>query len=381
MSSRYGRGAERFQGRIAGVFVPLALLVTMQGASLPAQSLPATGVPIATEVRPAFFSSKNEAAGDSRLPDAPGFEAADQRTGRSLSGTVTDVNGAEVAGALVTLSSGDAGPERALRSDGNGFFSFIDIEPGTYKLTVISAGFSPWISAGIMLHEGESYDVPHIVLRIAVATTNVDVVLSRHDIAQEQVKAQEKQRVLGIFPNFFVSYVWNAVPLTAGQKFGLAFRDAIDPEAFVGAAFGAGLTMALKDYPGYGNGAQGFFVRTAALYGDGFNAAIISEGIMPALLHQDPRYFYKGTGSKRSRALYAISAVVICRGDNGRSQPNYSFVLGNLAAAGISNAYYPPADRGAVLTIENTLIGFAASAVGDVFQEFFLKHISTGVKP
>jgi hypothetical protein len=100
------------------------------------------------------------------------------------------------------------------------------------------------------------------------------------------------------------------------------------------------------------------------------------------VLHQDPRYFYKGTGRIASRALYAIASVVICKGDNGRWQPNYSNVLGDLAAAGISNLYYPASDRdGAELTIRNSLIGTAGGAVGNLFQEFLIKRISRGVEP
>lgn len=315
------------------------------------------------------------------LPDAPGMQAAaNPQSGRNISGTVTDRNGAVVSGALVTLAIGTGAPARTLTSDANGFFSYTGVGPGSYTLTVTASGFANWQSGQIVLHEGESFYVPRIVLNLALAKTNIDVTFTQYELAQEQVKAQEKQRVLGIFPNFYVSYVWNAVPLTAGQKFRLAFREAIDPEAFVGAAFGAGLEMWQKDYVAYGNGSKGFFTRTAALYGDGFDSSMIAGGLMPSILHQDPRYFYKGKGRKRSRALYAISSIVICRGDNEKRQPNYSYVIGNLMSAGISNAYYPAANRGAQLTIVNTSIGLAADAVGNIFQEFFVKEISTGVK-
>ena len=317
------------------------------------------------------------------LPDAPGLDAPglgtpSDVTGRTISGTVMDPRGAEVLGAQVTLSNSEPKSERKLTTDGNGFFSFVDVGAGRYQLAITSAGFATWISGDIVLRAGESYYVPHIALQIAVATTNVDVTLSRYDIAEEQVKVQEKQRVLGVFPNFYVSYVWDAVPLTAGQKFRLALREEVDPEVFAGAAVGAGLQMWLGYYRGYGNGAKGFFTRMGASYGDGFNSSLIANAILPSLLHQDPRYFYKGTGTIRSRALYAMSAVFLCKGDNGRWQPNYSNVFGNLAAAGISNAYYPAADRGATLTVVNTSIGFASSAAGNVIQEFFLKKITHG---
>ena len=109
---------------------------------------------------------------------------------------------------------------------------------------------------------------------------------------------------------------------------------------------------------------------------------MIGDAILPSILHQDPRYFYKGTGSIRSRALYAISTAVICKGDNGHWQPNYSNLLGNLASAGISNLYYPSTNRnGAGLTIENWLIGTASGAIGALFQEFLVKKISRGIQP
>jgi hypothetical protein len=106
---------------------------------------------------------------------------------------------------------------------------------------------------------------------------------------------------------------------------------------------------------------------------------MLGGAIFPALLHQDPRYFYKGTGSIRSRALYAISTIAICKGDNGRWQPNYSNLLGTFGAAGISNLYYPSNDRGFQLTMDNSLLGLAGNAAGALFQEFLIRKISRGV--
>jgi hypothetical protein len=93
-------------------------------------------------------------------------------------------------------------------------------------------------------------------------------------------------------------------------------------------------------------------------------------------LKQDPRYFYKGTGTKRSRLMYAIANSVICKGDNGRWEANYSSILGSLAAGGISNLYYPEADRGAGLTFENTLIGIGTTAAANILQEFVIKKLT-----
>jgi hypothetical protein len=188
--------------------------------------------------------------------------------------------------------------------------------------------------------------------------------------------------VLGVFPNFYVTYVWNAAPLSSGQKFRLALRTSIDPVSIGISGVVAGVEQWQDDFSGYGQGAQGYAKRFGASYADGFISTMLGGAVLPSILHQDPRYFYKGTGSIPSRALYAIGSVVICKGDNGHWQPNYSNVFGNLAAAGISNIYYPSSDRdGAGVTISNSLIGTASSAIGALFQEFLVKKISRGIQP
>jgi hypothetical protein len=101
---------------------------------------------------------------------------------------------------------------------------------------------------------------------------------------------------------------------------------------------------------------------------------------LPSLLKQDPRYFYKGTGSKKSRALYAIANAVICKADNGHWQPAYSAIVGSLASGGISNLYYPASDRdGVALTFENALIGIGASAGANLLQEFVIRKLTPNV--
>jgi len=99
--------------------------------------------------------------------------------------------------------------------------------------------------------------------------------------------------------------------------------------------------------------------------------------ILPTVFKQDPRYFYKGTGSKKSRALYALANAVICKGDNGKWQPAYSSILGSIAAGGISNLYYAKVDRnGAELTFENALVGIGANAMTNLLQEFVVKKLT-----
>jgi hypothetical protein len=314
------------------------------------------------------------------LPDAPGQQATELQARGSISGTVLDAGGAEVAGAGVTLQS-ETGTQRTVTADGAGCFRFDALMPGTYKLTITSAGFGDWVRTDLVLQAGQHYEAPPILLQVEMAKTTVEVNFTRHDIAEDQIKAQEKQRVFGVIPNFKVSYVWNAESLTAGQKFRLAWRSEIDPVSFAGAGFGAGLEQWRNDFRGYGQGAQGYFKRFGASYVDGFDSAMISGVILPSVLHQDPRYFYKGTGSVRSRAVYALSSAVICRGDNGRRQPNYSNVLGNLASGAISNLYYPSSSRGVRLTLDIAVLATAANTVGSLLQEFVLKKVSTGVQP
>ncbi len=285
-----------------------------------------------------------------------------------------------MAGAQVTLVPDPPRPQRMLLTDGSGFFNFPDLDPGSFELTVTSKGFAPWVSPKIVLTPGEKYQAAEIILHVAAASTSVKVTFSSQELAEEQMHAEEKQRVLGIVPNFYTSYVWDAEPLTSRQKYQLALRSSVDPIAFIGAGFIAGIQQWQKDFQGYGQGAEGYGKRYSANYADGFIGTMLAGAVLPSLLHQDPRYFYKGTGSIRSRALYAISTVVICKGDNGRWQPNYSNVLGTLGAAGISNIYYPSTDRG-VVTIDNALIGTASGAVGALLQEFLIKKLSRGLPP
>ncbi len=313
-------------------------------------------------------------------PDAPEPHATKEIVGGVICGTVLDPNGAEVEGAAVTLESASGNSQYRAKTDDNGFFRFGQVEPGLFKVSVVAKGFSNWSSADLTLRPDEDYDLPPVELRIATSTTEVVVVFTRHDKAEEEIRTEERQRVLGAIPNFYVSYDWNAEPLSSEQKYRLAWRASIDPISITIAAGVAGLEQSQNDFSGYGPGAQGYAKRFGAFYADSFIGTFLTDAVFPSVLHQDPRYFYKGTGSIHSRVLYAIASVVICKGDNGHWQPNYSNVLGNLAAAGISNSYYGAHNRdGAELTIRNSLIGTAGGAAGAIFQEFLIKRISRGV--
>jgi hypothetical protein len=139
----------------------------------------------------------------------------------------------------------------------------------------------------------------------------------------------------------------------------------------------AGVEQAQDHFKEYGQGAQGYAKRFGAGYADTITGTFIGAAILPSLLKQDPRYFYKGTGSTGGRILYAIANSVICKGDNRRWQANYSSILGSLAAGGISNLYYPADDRnGAELTFENAALGIGGTAVTNLFQEFVIRKLT-----
>ena len=312
------------------------------------------------------------------LPTVP--QRPEQQLLGSIQGTVVDGTGAVVAGARVQLTRDDQSPGQEVLSGAEGQFSFTSIAAGPFHLTIAAAGFATQTSSAV-LHAGEIYTAPPIALAVAAANTEVQVTPLRVEVAEDQIKEQEKQRVLSFIPNFYVSYIPDAVPLNSRQKFELAWKTTLDPVTFGLSAIFAGVEQAENTFPGYGQGAQGYGKRYGASLADSLAGTFIGSAILPSLFRQDPRYFYKGSGSKRSRFLYAMASAVICKGDNGHWQPNYSNILGNLAAGGISNLYYPAQDRnGAGLTFENGLIGISSTAIANVFQEFVVRKFTPHVR-
>jgi hypothetical protein len=337
---------------------------------------------------PAVAQSPQPPAGpgaQSSVPDAQATAASlseqlphPQSLGR-ISGTVVDQSGAVVAGVLVRLSREEQSPDQEVLSDGDGQFSFASVTPGPFRLTISSSGFATQSSSG-NLQPGESCLIPQFILAVAIAITEVRVIPSRIDLAEDQIKNQEKQRVLGVIPNFYVSYENHALPLAPRQKFELAWKTSVDPVTFGVNGIIAGIQQARNDFSGYGQGSQGYAKRYASSYADFVAGTFIGSAILPSLLKQDPRYFYKGNGSRRSRILYALANSVICKGDDGHWQANYSNIIGSLAAGGISNLYYPAKNRNdAGLTFENALIGMGESAAINLFQEFFIRKLTPNV--
>lgn len=302
--------------------------------------------------------------------------APDEQTG-NISGTVTDGENDVIPGATVILEGPASASPRTTTSSDAGAFAFTDVPAGgPYHLTVRANGFAVWKSPDLVVNPGQ-FVMSEVPLLVTVETASVTVYASPEEIATEQLKLEEKQRVLGIVPNFYVTYDPDPAPLTAKMKYSLAFKAGTDPVTFLGAAVVAGMQQA-GETPNYTEGAKGYGERFGADYTTGFTDIMIGGAVLPALLHQDPRYFYQGTGSTRSRVFHALSAPFICRGDNGRMEPNYSSLGGDLAAGAISNAYYPSDQRGAGPFVANDLIATGGRMVNAVIQEFVLRGITTG---
>jgi len=329
------------------------------------------------------------------LPEEPyaqtavGQQTAGSAAAGAVHGVVTNDAGAVLEGAqvsLIEISAEDpagATPARTAArtalTGSSGEFAFSSLPAGRFKLTVTSNGFTTQ-TVTATLQDGEDYDAKAIVLKMKGTTSRVEVTASPEEIAQAELNVEETQRVFGAIPNFYVTYVPNAPPLTTRQKYSLAWKSSVDPVTFLTVGVVAGVEQATNGFSGYGQGAQGFGKRYGAGFADSFIGTMIGGAILPAWWKQDPRYFYKGTGSVRSRALYAIAFSVRCKGDNGHWQVAYAGIIGGLAAGGISNIYYPASSRDGVgLTFENALINTGASAISNLFQEFLVRKLTPHV--
>jgi hypothetical protein len=326
------------------------------------------------------------------LPDAPRAAAGQSdptdnpsvlKGTATISGTVLDTNDDVVESAHVVLTERRGIGRHEMDSGANGQFEFPNLLAGSYKVTVTGPGMGTYVSPWLSIGAGEMLIVPQVVLPIAATATNVTVLGDKDEIAEQQVQIAEQQRVFGVFPNFYSTYDWNAPPMGAKQKFQLAFRSMIDPVAFAGAGGIAGFEQFYNIFPAYGGGIEGYAKRYGAAYANDFSARMLSSAVFASLFRQDPRYFYRGTGSTRSRAMYAISAAVMAKTDSGHWRPNYSHVLGTFAAGALSNLYYPAANRGLSLTLVNGLVETAGNAGTNILREFVLKGITThaGGKP
>jgi len=322
------------------------------------------------------------------LPDAPhpvqeaapyppnGAQAV---SGGNISGTVTDTEGDVLQGVEVTLLGSSGTALQTATSGANGQFQFAAIPPGSYTIKAGGQKMSTSTSDPIQLGPGEYRIAPTIKLSFSGGVSSITVTADKEELAEQQVHIAEQQRVAGVIPNFFSAFDWNAPPMMAKQKFKLTTRALIDPVSFLAVAGIAGAEQYKDVFPAYGSGIKGYGKRYGAALANRVSGDMLGRAVYPSIFHQDPRYFYKGTGTIRSRALYAISRAVVTRSDDGRLQPNYSQILGNFSAGALSNLYYPTSDRGASLVLLNGLADSGANAVSNLVREFLLKSITTHV--
>jgi hypothetical protein len=310
---------------------------------------------------------------------APGSQQPMPKGTGSIEGTVADQDGALAVGATISLTHPGKPGSQQVQSGDNGQFSFSSQPSGPFQLLITASGFQSKIVSGA-LQPGQAYIVPEITINVAATTTDVKVGLSPDEVAEVEVKEQEKQRVLGFIPNFYASYIPDAAPLPSKLKFQLAWKSVTDPISIVGAGFLAGIYQASDQLNGYGQGAAGYGKRFGAVYGDVFIGTFIDSAILPSVFHQDPRYFYRGPDASGSRFMYAIGNAVICKGDNKKYGVNYSAIVGSFITSGISQTYYPASDRGTGLYFQTALIRIAEGSVAGIFQEYVVKHLTPHLK-
>jgi len=295
----------------------------------------------------------------------------------TISGTVVDSTGSSIAHAQINLLLGGRAPDQEAQSGDHGDFSFSNVAAGPYHLSFNAKGFAPKTITGEVPAGGEALNLPPTGLMLDKVTTEVNVSQTQVEIAEEQIKVEEHQRLFGVLPNFFAIYDHDAVPLNTKQKLELTAKTWFDPTSFAINAVIAAVWQAENTHKGFGQGTEGYAKRYGAALADYGTSLLLEKVVTTTIFRQDPRYFYKGTGSNKSRALYAISRTFVCRGDNKKDQFCYSSFINRLGTGFVTNYYYPKADRDKAGTIlRNSATGIGFEAAGYLFQEFVFRKIT-----
>ena len=185
------------------------------------------------------------------------------------------------------------------------------------------------------------------------------------------VQAPEDKRIFGVLPNNRTTE--NSIPfhpITAKQKVTIAVKDSFDWPVYPTAGLFACLYQLENQNPSFGQGMAGYARRLATSYADQTIGNMMTEGFVPILTHEDPRYFRLGEGSIRHRAFYAVSAIFVTRTDRGGRTFNISEWGGNAASVALSNLYYPDT-RDARDNAEKLVIQCATDAFSNVLKEFW----------
>lgn len=309
----------------------------------------------------------------------PQSQPQPQPTG-SIVGTVLDATGSTVPKATVVLQGPGPNDRRTVVTADDGFFKFDGVTPAApVRILVTASGLTNWTSNEIVLQAGQAFIVGGISLTVPPVQQSVNAV-TQEQIATEQVKVQEQQRVFSVIPNFYVTYEHNPAPLTSKLKFQLAMKALTDPVTITGFGLNAAIYQAVG-YPSYGQGWGAYGQRLGATFAGGYTKILLGDAVYASLLHQDPRYFYQGTGTTKSRILHALSTPFITRGDDGRREVNWSEILGDLSSGAIAESYYPSQDRGGAVIVRSALIGAGGRAALGVVQEFVLHKWTHSKQP
>jgi hypothetical protein len=321
---------------------------------------------------------------DTALPDAP-EPVSEAQTASSvvsnpqsararIKGVVSDIRGGLVPGAHIVIVCTAPAVTQETTADSVGFFSVGSLPAGTYSVTISSPGLETYVLHDVHLRPGEVYSLPEVSLPMARTSADVTVTLTTEQLAETELHNELKQRVFGVLPNFYVSYQWNAAPLTARQKLKLTFRSATDPVFFGTTALIAGIEQADNTFPEYGPGPTGYWRRYGAAYGDAVIGRFLGSVVLASAFHQDPRYFVMTNGPIPRRAWHAVSSTFIQRGDNRHWQPAYSHLLGNALTGLIASTYHPDSTPGQ-LVLDNTVLGLGGQAANNLVREFVLRRL------
>ena len=302
-----------------------------------------------------------------------GVQSAPAQEASSIQGKVTDSSGAPIFGAVVTVDG--VGGSRTTVTDIEGAFQISLLPPGHFNVKISASDMSDWTAESVAVSAADTKPLL-AVMQLAPTVTSVTVGLSPAELAEEQVKRETQQRVVGIIPNYFVAY-GNAAPLSPQQKFNLTFKTLIDPATFAAAGITAGIQQSRNSYHQFGQGSEGYSKRFGAAYGTAATNLLFTSVLGASLLHQDPRYFYSGEGTKKQRAWYAIKSAFRAKGDNGKWQPPYASVLGTVAAAELSELYYPGSRTQYTLLGRGLMFHLGGLIALNLGQEFFLKKLTS----
>ena len=303
-----------------------------------------------------------------------GVQSAPAQEAGVIQGKVTDSSGAPIFGAVVTVEGG--GGSSTTVTNIEGAFQISILPRGNFNVKISASGMSDWTAESVAVSAADTKPLL-AVMQVAPTVTSVTVGLSPKELAEEQVKRETQQRVAGIIPNYFVAYDNHAAPLSPWQKFNLSFKTLIDPATFAAAGITAGIQQIRNSYYQFGQGSEGYSKRFGAAYGTTATNLVFTSVLAASVLHQDPRYFYSGKGTKKQRAWYAIESAFRAKGDNGKWQPPYSSVLGTVVAAELSELYYP-GSRTQYTLLGRGLMFHLGGLIGlNLGQEFFLKKFTS----